>query len=41
VEDIEMTKEIKHAAQALSLGLHDHIIIGNGQWLSFRKMGYL
>ncbi|HEY1857249.1 RadC family protein [Acidocella sp.] len=41
VEDIEMTKEIKHAAQALSLVLHDHIIIGNGQWLSFRKTGYL
>jgi DNA repair protein RadC len=41
VEDIEMTKEIKRAAQALSLVLHDHIIIGNGQWLSFRKMSYL
>jgi DNA repair protein RadC len=40
-EDIEMTKEIKHAANALSIVLHDHVIIGNGQWLSFRKMGLL
>lgn len=40
-DDIEMTKEIKSAAQALGLVLHDHIIIGNGQWFSFRKMSYL
>jgi DNA repair protein RadC len=40
-EDIKMTKEIKRAAQALSIVLHDHIIIGKGQWLSFRKMSYL
>jgi DNA repair protein RadC len=36
-EDIEMTREIKQAAAALSILLHDHIIVGNGQWLSFRK----
>ena len=40
-EDIEMTKEIKHAANALSILLHDHVIVGNGQWLSFRKAGLL
>jgi len=40
-EDIDMTKEIKHAANALSIVLHDHIIVGNGQWLSFRKAGFL
>jgi DNA repair protein RadC len=39
--DIEMTREIRHAAQALSVVLHDHIIIGNGQWRSFRQMGFL
>jgi DNA repair protein RadC len=39
--DIAMTKEIKHAANALSIVLHDHIIVGAGQWLSFRKMGLL
>ena len=40
-EDIAMTKEIKKAATALTIVLHDHIIVGNGQWLSFRKTGLL
>jgi DNA repair protein RadC len=40
-EDIAMTREIKKAATALSIVLHDHIIVGNGQWLSFRKTGLL
>lgn len=35
--DIEMTREIHRAAQALSLTLHDHVIVGNGRWLSFRR----
>jgi DNA repair protein RadC len=39
--DIAVTKEIKLAANLLSIVLHDHIIVGNGQWLSFRKMGLL
>jgi DNA repair protein RadC len=41
VEDIEMTREIKGAAQALAIVLHDHVIIGNGQWVSLRQRGYL
>lgn len=40
-EDIQMTSKIKRAANALSLVLHDHIIIGNGEWLSLRKIGLL
>jgi DNA repair protein RadC len=40
-DDIEMTKEIKKALAALSIVLHDHVIIGNGQWFSFRKTGLL
>jgi DNA repair protein RadC len=39
--DIDMTREIKAAAQALSIVLHDHVIIGNGKWLSFRKEGLI
>ncbi len=39
--DIAMTKEIKKAATALSIVLHDHVIVGNGQWLSFRRIGLL
>lgn len=39
--DIEMTQEIKAALATLSVVLHDHIIVGNGTWLSFRKEGLL
>nr|WP_264797899.1 JAB domain-containing protein [Acidocella aminolytica] len=40
-DDIVMTQEIKKVASALSVVLHDHIIVGNGRWLSFRKAGLL
>ena len=40
-DDIEMTREIKLAAQTLAVVLHDHVIVGNGRWLSFRKEGLL
>jgi DNA repair protein RadC len=40
-EDIAMTKEIARAAQTLSVVLHDHVIVGNGRWLSFRREGLL
>jgi DNA repair protein RadC len=36
-----MTREVKNAAAALSLVLHDHVIVGNGTWLSFRREGLL
>lgn len=39
--DIEMTREIKRAADVLSITLHDHVIVGNGRWLSFRREGLL
>jgi len=41
VDDIAMTREVKGAATALSIVLHDHVIIGNGCWLSFRREGLL
>ena len=40
-EDIAMTKEVKQAGNALSILLHDHVIVGNGRWLSFRRAGLL
>ena len=40
-DDIEMTREIARAAAALSITLHDHIIVGNGRTLSFRRQGLL
>jgi DNA repair protein RadC len=40
-DDVAMTQEVKRAATALSITLHDHVIIGNGRWLSFRNEGLL
>ncbi len=40
-EDVAMTEEVKAAAATLSVVLHDHIIVGNGRWLSFRQQGLL
>jgi DNA repair protein RadC len=40
-DDLEMTQEVKRAASALSIVLHDHVIVGNGTWLSFRREGLL
>ncbi len=39
--DVEMTKEVKRAGAVLSIVLHDHVIVGNGQWFSFRREGLL
>ncbi len=39
--DISITCQIGAAAQALGLTVHDHLIIGKSQELSFRSAGYL
>jgi DNA repair protein RadC len=39
--DIEMTQEVKAAAAILGIVLHDHLIVGNGRHLSFRREGLL
>ena len=39
--DISVTAQIAAAAQALGLTLHDHLIIGKAQEVSFRASGYL
>ncbi len=39
--DIEMTRELKRAAAALDLELHDHVVIGHGKHASFRSLGLL
>jgi DNA repair protein RadC len=38
-EDIEMTKEIRKAAQALGVTIHDHLMIGREGRASFRSLG--
>ncbi|GHC27433.1 MULTISPECIES: DNA repair protein RadC [Gemmobacter] len=39
--DIQMTMQIRDAAEVLGLVLHDHLIIGKERELSFRSQGYL
>jgi DNA repair protein RadC len=39
--DIEMTEEVRDAVSVLGVTLHDHVIVGNGRWLSFRQEGLL
>ncbi len=39
--DVEMTREVKQAATALGIVLHDHVVVGNGSWVSLRKEGLL
>ena len=36
-DDIVMTQQVKAAVEPLSIVLHDHIVVGNGRWLSFRQ----
>jgi DNA repair protein RadC len=40
-EDIETTRELKAAAHALEVELHDHVVIGHGKHASFRSLGLL
>lgn len=39
--DLEMTQEVKAATAALGIVLHDHLVVGNGRHLSFRREGLL
>jgi DNA repair protein RadC len=39
--DIEMTKQVRDAAKAVGIALHDHLVIGRGKHSSFRSLGLL
>jgi DNA repair protein RadC len=39
--DIEMTREVKEAAEKLGIALHDHIVIGHDDHASFKSLGLL
>jgi len=38
-DDIEMTREIRKAAEALGISIHDHLVIGRKDHASFRSLG--
>jgi DNA repair protein RadC len=40
-EDVEMTRRILDAGAVVGVAIRDHVIIGNGRWLSFRTEGML
>jgi len=40
-DDIETTRELKVAANALEVELHDHVVIGHGKHASFKSLGLL
>ena len=40
-DDIEMTRELKAAAEALGIAIHDHLVIGCKDHASFRGLGLL
>jgi len=39
--DIDMTRQVERACDALSLTLHDHLVIGKSKEVSFRAQGLL
>ena len=40
-DDIEMTREIRTASEALGITIHDHLVIGRKGHASFRSLGLL
>ncbi len=40
-DDVAMTRQIVGAAKTMGIAVHDHVVIGNGAWVSFRKQGLL
>jgi DNA repair protein RadC len=40
-DDLTMTREIRAAGDALSIRVHDHLIIGSSHSVSFRELGLL
>jgi DNA repair protein RadC len=39
--DIEMTKDVRRAAETMGIALHDHIIVASGEHFSFRQQALL
>jgi DNA repair protein RadC len=39
--DVEMTRAVAKALNAVSVDLHDHVVIGRGRHSSFKSLGLL
>lgn len=40
-EDLDMTGQVRQAADLLGVRVVDHVIVGNGRWTSFKQAGLL
>jgi DNA repair protein RadC len=40
-DDRHTTEDIRNATDAIGIALHDHVIVGNGEYFSFRQSGLL
>jgi DNA repair protein RadC len=40
-DDLEMTAQVREAAELLNVALRDHVIVGNGKLLSFHEAGLI
>jgi DNA repair protein RadC len=40
-EDVQLTKQLKNAADLLGIDLLDHVIIGDGVWVSLKEKGLM
>lgn len=39
--DINLTAQLKEAGELMGINVHDHVIIGDGEWFSFAESGLL
>ena len=39
--DVDMTHQVRDAAKAVGIALHDHVVVGNGRHASFKSLGLL
>jgi DNA repair protein RadC len=40
-EDVEVTRRLRDAGQILGIELLDHVVLGDGRWVSLKERGVL
>ena len=40
-DDIAVTRRLEHAAELLGIRVLDHVIVGDGQYSSFKELGLM
>ena len=39
--DVEMTRQVMQAAEAMGIVVHDHVVVGHGEHASFKALGLI